>query len=998
MTPIPFDKLVDWMIKEYENESQVFGIDKAKFYKNMSGKTISIFGTEITSPIGPAAGPNTQLAQNLVAAYVSGARVMELKTVQTLDGEALRSCIPRPCINAQDEGYNCEWSTELTVQQAYEEYVKGWFAIHVAAFEFGISIKTDFVFNMSVGYDYEGITSRKIDTFINDLTNAENTDIWKQCKNYLLKNIEKFKNITTKQIEQIPHLISSSITLSTLHGCPPEEIEKIAHYFLVKKRLHTYVKCNPTLLGYDLTRNILDEMGYGYISFDHRHFEQDLKFDDATKLVSRLQATAKENNLDFGIKITNTFPVQIKDEELPGEFMYMSGRALYPLSIHVANKFSQYFDGDISISYSGGTDYFNLEELLETGIKPVTFCTTILKPGGYARINQLSKVAQKCIDREFNNINVQALKSLTDNLPNDIHLQKEIREVKSRKTQSPLPLYDCYKAPCKDGGCPINQQIPEYLELVAMGEYDKAFEAIAIDNATPSILSKLCSHECQNKCTRLDYDMPLQIRNAKSIAVQNAQQNFIDSIVKTPLKTDKKVAIIGAGPAGIASGTFIRRNGVDVTVFEKNDKPMGIVKYIIPKFRVNQKDIDLDYNMCVKTGVNFKYNVDENYSIDNLMKEYDFVIIATGAWRDGFSPVEQGKGKLIDALEFLDKSKKANCKIKLGENIAIIGGGDVAMDCARAAKRAIGAKNVHIVYRRTKEFMPAEPEEIRLAIADDIRIRELLSPVSYEGRILKVQKMKLAEKGADGRRKVIPTGVEKGLYYDTVISATGARVDIELIAKNNIELSKGRYARLDECNQTNIENVYVAGDCAKGASSIVQAVADSKKIAKDILRKLNIKHDFTKVNPIININDVKLKKAVLMDASLGHEDGERCLSCDRVCEICCTVCPNRANIAIDAKAKPQIIHIDGMCNECGNCGTFCPHTGNPYKDKITLFWSKEGFNNSTNKGMLFIGEKTVIIRDEENQEFICTIDDKRISENLRDIIAVIMQKYAYLIL
>jgi len=995
MTPIPFDKLMDWMLNEYRNENHVFGIEKENFYKNKSDTKINIYNSEVSSPIGPAAGPNTQLAQNLIAAYLSGSRVMELKTVQVMDGEELRSCILRPCINATDEGYNCEWSTELTVNQAYEEYVKGYFALHLAAFEFGISDRCDFIFNMSVGYDYEGITSHKIDTFINELVNAENTDIWNECKSYLIDNADKFNNITPDMIDSISPNISSSITLSTLHGCPPEEIYKIAHYFITQKKLNTYIKCNPTLLGYDFTRNMLDQLGYNYIQFDNRHFEQDLKFDDAVKIVSDLKKEANEAELNFGVKISNTFPVMVKDDELPSEFMYMSGRALYPLSINVANKFSQHFDGDISISYSGGADFFNLEGLLKAGIKPVTFCTTILKPGGYARTKQLSELAESC--KLPDGIDVEFLNNLAQDSIRNEHIIKEKREVKSRKTQSSLPLYDCYKAPCKDGGCPIHQQIPEYLELVSLGEYDKAFEVIAIDNATPSILSKICSHNCQNKCTRIDYDESLQIRNAKYIAVENAQQRFIDRINEPPLKTDKKVAVIGAGPAGVAAGTFLRRNGVDVTVFEKNDKPMGIVEYIIPEFRVSKEDIDLDYNMSLKYGVTYKFNSDEDYNVSELKKEYDYVIIATGAWKHGFCPVEDGAENVLDALEYLEKSKQAHCNIDLGENIAVIGGGDVAMDCARSAKRSSAAKNVDIVYRRTREFMPAEPEEIRLATGDGVKIRELLSPISYNGKTMKLQVMKLGEKGADGRKKTIATGKEITLEYDTVISATGAGVYTSMFEKNGIAIS-GRYPKLDENYQTNIENVFIAGDSSYGASSIVSAVNDSKCITQYILNDLGIEHDFIKAKPIQSIDKIRKSKAMLQPASSQKEDGSRCLSCDRVCEICVSVCPNRTNTAIETESGMQILHIDGMCNECGNCGTFCPHIGNPYKDKITLFWSREAFEDSTNKGFLFIDEKNVLVRDEQNDEFQCSINDKRLSRNLSSMINAVKTKYNYMLI
>ncbi len=994
MTPMPFPQLIGWMLDEYRTQGSVFGVHKNRFYK--SGQTVDILGTQIGSPLGPAAGPNTQLAQNLVASYVAGFRFFELKTVQTMDGEALRKCIPRPCINAQDEGYNCEWSTELTVQQAYEEYVKGWLALHVAMKEFHLSDNADFLFNMSVGYDFEGITSEKIDSFINNMVDAQNTGIWAQCKAWLTDNIGLFENVTAQDIDTISPHVSSSITLSTLHGCPPQEIERIAHYFLTVKKMDTYIKVNPTLLGYNFVRDILDQLGYGYVTFDNRHFEQDLKFDDAVKLIERLMDTAKQEKLAFGVKVSNTFPVMIKDGELPGEFMYMSGRALFPLSISVAAKLSTYFSGTLPISYSGGADYFNIEKILKTGIKPVTFATTILKPGGYSRAKQLSAKAETAV-YSGDTIDVDALNELARSVLTDKHIQKDARAVKSRKTASKLPLFGCFKAPCKQGGCPIEQQIPEYLQLVARGDYEKAFDIIAIDNAAPAVTSEICSHVCQSKCTRIDYDQPLQVRQAKKLAVQNAQQKFIDAIAPVPLRTDKKVAVIGAGPAGIAAGLYLRRNGIAVTVFEKREKPMGIVEYVIPAFRIPQQAIDMDYAMAVKTGVEFVFGANEKIDIAELKESFDYIIIATGAWKEGACPVKTGGGNLTDALDFLEKSKTADCKIDLGKSVAVIGGGDVAMDCARAAKRADGSPKVSIVYRRTKDFMPAEAEEKHLAMADGINFLELLAPVSYENGVLTVQVMQLGERGADGRRNVVPTGETKTLEFDTVISAVGARVDTAVFEKLGMQQNRSGYAVVNENNETSIGGVYVAGDCRDGAATIVQAMADSKCITIDILSKLGLANDFKRIDRETDEQEIRDNRAVLEDKYANQRDAARCLACDVVCEICCEVCPNRANVSITAGGKPQIIHIDGMCNECGNCGIFCPHTGLPYKDKFTVFWNEEGFEDSTNKGVLFKENGQLLVRDECGEIFTCGENDKKLSDSYKAVISAIKQNHGYLI-
>jgi putative selenate reductase len=294
MRPIPFPALINWAINEYQRYGSVFGIRKEKFFRPAEGGgTIELFGSRICSPLGPAAGPNSQLAQNILAAYLAGARFMELKTVQTMDGEELRKAVARPCINVMDEGYNVEWSTELTVAEAREEYIKAWFLCHVFAREFKTADLGDLIFNMSVGYSLDGIKSEKIDSYIEGMKNAGNTETWKQCRQYLADNISLFREFTKHDLESLSPRVSNSMTLSTLHGCPREEIEKIAAYLITEKGLHTYIKCNPTLLGYETARKILDDMGYGYIAFDDHHFKNDLRFDDAVELLRRLMKTAK---------------------------------------------------------------------------------------------------------------------------------------------------------------------------------------------------------------------------------------------------------------------------------------------------------------------------------------------------------------------------------------------------------------------------------------------------------------------------------------------------------------------------------------------------------------------------------------------------------------------------------------------------------------------------------------------------------------------------------
>ncbi|KFZ26794.1 MAG: Glutamate synthase [NADPH] small chain [Candidatus Izimaplasma bacterium HR2] len=999
MRPIPFGKLINWMKTEYQKDQSIFGIHVNKFYKNTSGKMIEMFGDKISSPVGPAAGPNSQLAQNIVAAYLAGARFMELKTVQIMDGEELAACIPRPCINVEDEGYNVEWSTELKVVEARDEYVKAWFAIHVVAKELGISDIRDFIFNISVGYTLEGIKTPKIDGFISDMLDASDTEIWKECKQFLLENIDVFDNVSIKDIENIEKSISPSITISTMHGCPPEEINSIVEHLVTVKGMHTYVKCNPTLLGYDYARNTLDKLGYDYLSFDDHHFNDDLQWKDAIPMFTHLQKLAKENGLVFGLKLTNTFPVQIKRDELPGEEMYMSGRALFPLSISLAQKLTEAFDGEMPLSYSGGADALNIETIFETGIRPVTVCTTILKPGGYERLKQMAEICEPLLDGGIKKISIDKLTTIVEGLPTSKYNQKYIREIGSRKSGSELPLFDCFKSPCNadDVGCPIEQQIPEYLKLVSEGKYKEAFDVISIDNAAPAITGTICDHQCQSACTRVDYEESLSIRDVKKVAVLAAQDNFIKETEIKELKTAKKVAVIGAGVGGTATALFLRRNGVHVDVFEKRDKPMGVVTYIIPEFRIATEMIERDYNLAVAAGVNFNFNVAADFDVNELKKDYDYVVIAIGSWLKGYNPLNTGKELALESLDFLEKSKDSNLSLDLGKHVVVVGGGDVSMDCARSAIRTAGVEDVTLIYRRIRQVMPATTEEFNEAIEDGVVIKFLTSPIEYDGKTLTCVKNELVNNKAKSTDETFT------MECDTIINAIGTKVDKSAYERNNIELNEWGYPQINNKNETSLENVYVAGDGKAGAKTIVKAVADAKLIAIDVLDKLGLSNDFVRAIVLENQDALYDKKGTLQERLEAKFDGLRCLTCDQVCDICSDVCPNRANISINVDSdlfdqKQQIIHVDGMCNECGNCGTFCPHSGRPYKDKITLFWTEHDFVDSTNVGFLPLSENQFKVRDEKGNIFNYTIGDKTVSEEVATIIDAVVNEYSYLMM
>lgn len=1001
MTPIPFEKLLNWVLNEYKLKGTIFGISKEKFYKNVSKSSINILGENISTCMGPAAGPHSQLTQNIVSAYLAGSRFIELKTVQILDGDDLP--VSKPCIYAQDECYNVEWSTELTVPNAYDEYVKAWFLLHVLMKELNLSDNRDFIFNMSVGYDLEGIKSPKVNKFIDGMINASSTSIWSECKKAINDNLDKFLSFNIDDLNSISNKICSSITLSTLHGCPPQEIERIANYLLTEKKLNTFIKMNPTLLGEEFVRNTFDNMGYKYITLNPHHFKNDLQFDDAVSMISRLKSVAKSFNLEIGVKLTNTLPTKITNNELPGEEMYMSGRSLFPLSITLAYKLAKEFHGDLKISYSGGADFFNITDIYSTGISPITFATTLLKPGGYERIHQLAKKTEEINSKIENKINLELLEKLSINVLNDKHYKKEWREATNRKIKSELPLFDCATAPCNKG-CPINQQIPQYVSLVGEKKYGEAFEVIVNDNVSPAITSTICNHNCQSKCTRLDYDKSVSIRNMKNIAVINAQDKYIRQLEPAKIKTNKKVAVVGAGVAGLATAAYLRRNGVNVTVFEKRDKPYGVIQYVIPEFRIEQSIIDKDFNLIKNYGVNFNFGSKDDFIIEELKKEYAYIVLAIGTWKPLKVDIVDNDNKTINALEFLEDFKHNSEVINLGKNICIIGGGDVAMDAARAAKRLDGVENVTVIYRRTKDLMPASKEEIELLIEDGIIIKELLSPKEVrDGKLICIE-MKLGDKDSSGRRRPIETTNTIEIDTDTVIQAVGDTIDTTVLEKNNIAMNSKGYPVINESYETSIKNVYVVGDMKAGPATIVQAMADGKLVAKDILKRESITNDFKEKVIQVCENELYLKKGVVSSAKLNEDESSRCLSCNNICELCVDVCPNRANVLIktnsDNMNSHQILHVDGMCNECGNCGVFCPHNGNPYKDKFTIFWSETDFNNSENKGFLLLDKTNNIFKVRREDDLVVTYklgEKDKVSEEFEEMIKACIYNYNYLI-
>ena len=934
MYPIPFKSLMNWVVTEYANSGEIFGVRKAY---HATGKSLPIFGERIETPFGPAAGPNSQLAQNIIAAYMAGARFFEVKTVQKMDGEELAACVPRPCILANDEGYNQEWSTELTVPQAMDEYIKAWCALKVLSKVYGFGDPNGFVFNMSVGYDLEGIKGDKVNTYIEGMKDANKTAIFGECKAVL----KELFPAESDYIDAIDPRVSRSVTVSTLHGCPPDEIERIASYLITEKHLHTFVKCNPTILGYETARRILDGMGYDYIVFDDHHFREDLQWADAVPMFERLQALADSKGLEFGLKLSNTFPVDTTRGELPNNEMYMSGRSLFPLTIEMCHRISRQFKGKMRISFAGGAEYFNCDKLFAAGIWPITVATTILKPGGYNRLLQMVEKVEPMPYKPFDGTDTQAICDMSTASHTDVHHVKPIKPLPSRKSEKNVPWIDCFTAPCK-GGCPIAQDIPEYMELCNKGLYGPALKLITEKNPLPFLTGTICAHRCQTKCSRNFYDESVRIRDTKLLAAQKGYNALMASIKLPERVAGKKVAIIGGGPTGIAAAYFCGRAGIETTIFERESCLGGVPRHVIPSFRIANEAIEKDIALMEKYGVEVKCGAPAP-SVDELKKQgYTHILLAVGAWKPGKLDIA---GDVAGAIQWMKGVKAGN--IAVAGNIVVVGGGNTAMDAARLAKRS-GAESVTLVYRRTRKYMPADEHELALALADGVTFAELAAPV----------------KQADG-----------------------------LMAANGIALDKkGRPAF-----QTNVDGVYAAGDAKRGPATVVEGIADAAAFAEAVIGK-PYTYDIPE-QAYVTKADAEAKKGILKMSACICCEGDRCLQCATVCENCVDSCPNRANVAIRmADGSHQIVHVDKMCNECGNCTQFCPYSSEPCHDKFTLFQTAEDMVDSHNAGVLFLGGDKVRVRTFGEPKDYDLSGKNDLPADLEKLIVTLRDKYSYLYL
>lgn len=1009
-TPLDAATLLRWMQHDLPNK-QLFGIDRELFFMPKPDDPFRMerYGKVLETPLGVAAGPHTQLAQNILSAWLCGARYIELKTVQVLD----ELNVAKPCIDMADEGYNCEWSQELKLDQSFEEYLKAFVLLYVLRDMLNLPVEAEpgkgpgFIFNMSAGYNLEGIKSPAVQRFLDRMESAEED----------VKRIKAGLAPLYPAIEKmpIPARLSDNLTVSTMHGCPPDEVESIGRYFITERKYNTAIKLNPTLLGPERLRDILNtQLGYDVCVPDEA-FGHDLKYNDGVAIIRNLAAAAKTAGVAFGLKLTNTLETANEKQNLPRSegMVYMSGRSLHPISINLADRLQQEFDGKLDIAFSAGVDTFNVADTLACGLRPITMSSDILKPGGYGRLHQYLDTLRAEMHKAGAHTIAEWEKSRSPIAGNPgfanlvsyaaAVLGKRSRYHKERfpyvsvKTERPLPRFDCAAAPCMSG-CPAEQDIPRYLDAVARGDFELAWRVITATNPFPNVQGMACNHQCQSRCTRINYDKPLMIREVKRFVAEK----MAEAASGVPAaQTGKRAAVIGAGPAGLSCARFLAAQGVEVHLYEEKPVLGGMAGDAIPAFRLTGDSLRRDIDAILKLGVRLHKDTPVDAALfDTLAEENDAVYIAVGAQESlplGI-PGEDAAG-VLDQLSFLSAVRRCE-PTGIGSHAVVIGAGNSAMDCARAARRLVGENgSVTIAYRRTRKEMPADIEEIEAALDEGVRIVELCAPeevLADGGRVsgLRCRRMRLVPDPDGGRPRPVPTDETFTLGADTLIVSIGQRVKAGFLP-DAMTLKADPHT-----SQTSLPNVFAGGDAVRGAATLINAVADGRHAAETILARLGLSAQAATATPSDerrpDLDGLRIRQATrVMGPALPErspedrldfdpairtlteeeamDESRRCLQCDLVCNVCTTVCPNRANIALLSLPMPhpvqvavrdgdgvrvetlsnrrleqsyQIVNIADACNECGNCATFCPSAGAPYRDKPRIHLSRESFDNA----------------------------------------------------
>lgn len=401
---------------------------------------------------------------------------------------------------------------------------------------------------------------------------------------------------------------------------------------------------------------------------------------------------------------------------------------------------------------------------------------------------------------------------------------------------------NCKIKPCSKKGCPLHNNIPEFIESLKKEEYVEAYKILSETTVLSGICGKICPHDkqCQGACVRGIKGEPVSIGGLENYAYERAyEQNYrLVDCYETKEKKNKKVAIIGGGPSGLTCAAFLAKEGIDVTIYEKYKYLGGLLVFGIPNFRLNKSRVEEVINQILELGIKVEYEKElgRNLNLEELEKKYDAIFLSIGANKSTKMGVEgEELNGVYGGNELLEYNLHPNYKNK---NVAIIGGGNVAIDCARTIKK-LGARKVTIIYRREEEQMPAERKEIEEAKKEGIEFafKNNIVKIIGEKSVEKIEIIKTELIKKEGEERLSPINIENSNYIidmDYVIMALGSKTS-EIVSKLGLELNKWGNIKIDEKYRTSKEKIYAGGDLAGIKGTVAWAAYSGREAAKNIL-------------------------------------------------------------------------------------------------------------------------------------------------------------------